>query len=72
MSRSSINYSFYAAFSFSEALNENSLKLVKSIPVMRKYNIVILTSKNWKYINYYMEMAKLKLERDSIFTLEEK
>lgn len=39
---------------------------------MRKYNIVILTSKNWKYINYYMEMAKLKLERDSIFTLEEK
>jgi hypothetical protein len=63
---------FYAVFSFTEELNPNSLRLIKSEAVLKKYNVVILTSKTWKYINYFMEKAKMKSNSDVVIALEEK
>jgi hypothetical protein len=72
VSKSSQYLDFYAAFSFSEELNENSLALVRSESVLKKYNVVILTSKTWKYINYFMEKARMKGAADAVIALEEK
>jgi hypothetical protein len=47
-------YHLYGIISFKEELSEMSLQLVKSKKIKNKFNIVILTNKTWKYINFYL------------------
>ena len=72
ISKSNQYMDFYAVFTFNQTLNNNSLSLIRSESVLKKYNVVILTSRTWKYINYFMEKARMKASNDLIIALQEK
>lgn len=59
-------------FCFKEESNEKSLKLIKAKGVLKKYNVVILTSKAEKYIKFYMKKGGLLEGSDKVIALEEK
>lgn len=65
-------YNLYSVMNIVEDFNRNTLELIKDETVIKKYNIVMMTSKTWRYINYLIERGNMKDPDSCNIMLEEK
>lgn len=67
-------FQLYSVVHFDLQMKENdySLNLIKDANIYNRHNLIIMTSKSWKYFEAFMVKAQVKKEGDAVIILEEK
>lgn len=64
-------YQLYGVIKFLENYDQKIVRVLREEDIFERFNMVIMTNKTRRYIQYFLERSSMKSQKDSVILLDD-